>query len=260
MLTETTSFTQTTVTTYTYDAANRLTSVGDMAYTWDARGNLVNDGVFTYTTDAAGWLVRADSVTSTLVYTYNADGLRMAQSVEGEEIGFVWDLAAGLPQVLATSDGVLDLYGLSRIGEVRAGEWAYPLGDGLGCVRQWVDGDEYMSYAVGYTPFRMVLWQDGSAGSAWGYTGEWWDDSAGNMIRNQDSREVCQQIQALKSTRWISGPASQIASVADPRVTVQAPLHILAHEPVHQFAAVGLHKPAQSIQHEFIHVAEPANS
>jgi RHS repeat-associated protein len=81
--------------------------------------------------------------------------------------------------VLATSDGVLDLYGLARIGEVRSGEWAYPLGDALGSVRQWVDGDEYVSYAVGYTPFGMVLWQEGSAGSAWGYTGEWWDDSAG---------------------------------------------------------------------------------
>ncbi|MBN2003463.1 MAG: hypothetical protein JXA21_08920 [Anaerolineae bacterium] len=38
----------TTVTTYTYNAANRLTKVGDVVYSWDARGNLVNDGTFTY--------------------------------------------------------------------------------------------------------------------------------------------------------------------------------------------------------------------
>jgi hypothetical protein len=34
-------------TTYTYDAANRLTSVGGVPYTWDARGNLIGNGVFT---------------------------------------------------------------------------------------------------------------------------------------------------------------------------------------------------------------------
>jgi hypothetical protein len=63
--------------------------VGGVAYTRDERGTLASDGIF--------------------VYTPNADGLRVAQSVEGEEIAFVWDLAAGLPQVLVTSDGVLDL-------------------------------------------------------------------------------------------------------------------------------------------------------
>ena len=30
---------------YTYDAANRLTSVGGVAYTWDDNGNLTYDGV-----------------------------------------------------------------------------------------------------------------------------------------------------------------------------------------------------------------------
>ena len=36
------------VTTYEYDAANRLTSVNGVVYTWDDRGNLINDGMFTY--------------------------------------------------------------------------------------------------------------------------------------------------------------------------------------------------------------------
>ena len=40
--------------TYTYDAANRLTSVDGIAYTWDERGNLTHDGTFTYTYNAAG--------------------------------------------------------------------------------------------------------------------------------------------------------------------------------------------------------------
>ena len=49
------------VTTYTYDAANRLTNLGDVSYTWDARGNLVSDGTFTlhtHTTPPDGWCGR----------------------------------------------------------------------------------------------------------------------------------------------------------------------------------------------------------
>jgi YD repeat-containing protein len=36
---------------YSYDAANRLTSVGGVAYTWDANGNLTSDGVHSYSYD-----------------------------------------------------------------------------------------------------------------------------------------------------------------------------------------------------------------
>jgi YD repeat-containing protein len=51
----------TSVTTYTYDAANRLLVSQFPGHlvttTWDARGNLVSDGTFTYTHDAAGRMV-----------------------------------------------------------------------------------------------------------------------------------------------------------------------------------------------------------
>ena len=62
-LTETTSFTQTAVTTYTYDTADRLTNVGGVAYTWDERGNLRHNGTLTFTYDGAGRLVAAAGVT-----------------------------------------------------------------------------------------------------------------------------------------------------------------------------------------------------
>jgi len=42
---------------YTYDAANRLTSVGGVSYTYDDNGNLTSDGILTYTYDVAGRLV-----------------------------------------------------------------------------------------------------------------------------------------------------------------------------------------------------------
>jgi len=168
-----------TVTTYTYDAANRLvasvTSGRPVTYTWDARGNLIGDGTFTYTYNAAGRLVRAQSVTATLIYTYTADGLRVGQAVDGDATTFAWDWAFPLAQVLSTSDGTLNVYGLGRIGELRTGLWIYPLPDVLGSVRQWTDTDGTVIYAAGYTPFGVRMWHQGDSASHWGYTGEWED-------------------------------------------------------------------------------------
>jgi YD repeat-containing protein len=42
-----------TVITYTYDIANRLTSVDGVTYTWDDNGNLLSDGVHSYAYDHA---------------------------------------------------------------------------------------------------------------------------------------------------------------------------------------------------------------
>lgn len=67
-----------------------MTDAGGVTYTWDARGNLTHDGVYTYTYNAAGRMVRAESVTVTLVI-YTADGLRVAQNVDGAEKIFTWD-------------------------------------------------------------------------------------------------------------------------------------------------------------------------
>lgn len=120
----------------------------------------------------------AQSLTATLVYTYNAQGLRVAQSVDGVETAFTWDLAVPLAQVLVTSDGAVYLHGLDLIAEQR-NTWQYPLGDALGNVSQWADGAGRVTYAGGYTPFGVEMWQEGSTASAWGYTGEWQDLNVG---------------------------------------------------------------------------------
>jgi hypothetical protein len=38
------------------------------------------------------------------VYTYNADGLRVAQAVDGNVTSFAWDTASSLQQAMATPD------------------------------------------------------------------------------------------------------------------------------------------------------------
>jgi len=103
---------------YAYDAANRLTSIqlpdsSIQGYTWDNRGNLFTDGTFTYTYSAAGRMVRAESITATLVYTYNADGLRVAPELQGRVFTAVSSMAGlASPLGIAIAGPVADWAGV----------------------------------------------------------------------------------------------------------------------------------------------------
>ncbi len=176
--TATTPLAGTTVTTYTYDAANRLlvslSTDSLVSYTWDARGNLIVDGVFTYTTNAAGHLVRAQSITATLHYTYTADGLRVAQSSNGTLTTFAWDWASPVPEVLRAGE-IRYLVGAETLGEWD-GAWAYVLPDGLGSLRQAVDGAGALQWVREWEPYGMEM---GEPQAGLGFTGEWYDPGLG---------------------------------------------------------------------------------
>ena len=176
-----TSMTDTTgAHTYTYDAANRLTSVDDVTYTWDDRGNLVSDGTFTYTYNSAGRMVRAESVTATLVYTYNAQGLRVAQSVDGDVMSFAWDTEAGLSVVISDTAALyVHTPNGQTLAEQRGGVWTYPLVDSLRNVRQWSSADGQILGSVGYRPFGTPEWAAGTIESTYGYTGEYHEPETG---------------------------------------------------------------------------------
>jgi len=149
--------------------------VGGVVYTWDARGNLTGDGTFTYTYNAAGRMVRAESITSTLVYTYNADGLRVVQSVDGAATAFVWDWAAGVPELLRDGES-LYLIGYDTLGWQTDSDWWYVLPDALGSVRQEADAAGAVTAVREWTPYGEEV---GTAQAGLGYTGEWFDAAVG---------------------------------------------------------------------------------
>jgi hypothetical protein len=60
--------------------------------------------------------VQAESVTSTPVYTYTSAGLRVAQSVDGDEATYAWDWASSLPEMLSEG-GNLYLVGHETLGK-----------------------------------------------------------------------------------------------------------------------------------------------
>ena len=174
--------------TYTYDAANRLTSIqlpdsSIQAYTWDNRGNLLADGTFTYAYSAAGRMVQAQNLTATLVYTYNADGLRVAQAQSVSSVQsvdtFTWDWATGVPELLSDGES-LYLIGYDTLGWQSGADWTYVLPDALGSVRQELvlseaegtDAAGAVTAAREWSPYGEEV---GGAQAGLGYTGKWFD-------------------------------------------------------------------------------------
>jgi RHS repeat-associated protein len=83
-------------TTYTYDAANQLTSSQTGAsttnYTYDAAGNQVSDGTVTNTWDDENRRTKADLGGGQVVtMTYNGTGLRVKKEEPATTTKYVWD-------------------------------------------------------------------------------------------------------------------------------------------------------------------------
>ncbi len=119
--------------------------------------------------------MRAESVTATLVYTYNAAGLRVAQSVDGNASTYAWDWATGVPELLSDGDA-LYLVGHDTLGHWDGEAWQYPLPDGLGSARQAVDAGATVVATREWTPYGVEV---NGAQSGLGFTGEWFDAEVG---------------------------------------------------------------------------------
>lgn len=161
---------------YTYDAANRLTSVDGVSYSWDAKGNLLSDGAWSYTYNHANRLVSADDGVDSYDFAYNGRGDRLRQTVNGVATGYTLDINRGLTQVLADGSNTY-LYGASRIGEVQSSGWQYHHGNALGSVRQLTDPAGVVTATRSYEPFGSTLTSTGSVATNYAFTGEWADST-----------------------------------------------------------------------------------
>jgi RHS repeat-associated protein len=177
-----TEVTQAGTTTYTYDIANRLTSVGGVTYTWSDNGNLLSDGASTYTYTHANRLASVVQGANTYSFAYNGLGDRLRQTVNGSPTNYTLDLAAGLTQVLADGANTY-LYGLTRIGEEQTGGWQYHLGDALGSVRQLTNPAAAVTLARSYEPFGDTLTSAGAGATSFQFTGEQRDGTGLTYLR-----------------------------------------------------------------------------
>ena len=158
-------------TAYTYDTANRLTSVNGQAVQWDDNGNMLADSQAVYTYNTANKLVGVTKGTSSIVYAYSGLGDRLRQIADGVTTDYTLDINAGLTQVL--QDGKQSyLYGNSRIAQIAETQTGYFLPDALGSMRQMTDSSADLTLARAYDPYGNVVSSSGAGETVYGYTGE----------------------------------------------------------------------------------------
>jgi RHS repeat-associated protein len=167
-LTETTAKGETA---YTYDPANRLTSVNGQAVQWDDNGNMLADGQAVYKYNTANKLVGVTKGASSIVYAYSGLGDRLKQIADGVTTDYTLDINAGLTQVL--DDGTNKyLYGNQRIAQIAETQTGYFLTDALGSMRQMTDPSADLTLARTYDPYGNVVSSSGAGETVYGYTGE----------------------------------------------------------------------------------------
>jgi RHS repeat-associated protein len=181
---------------YTTDNANRLTAAGGTTFGNDATGNQTGQtvgGVMTsFTYDALDRLT-AIGGPNPATYAYNGLNLRVRKTVGMTTTQYAWDLAANVPQML--SDGPFSeyLYGYDLIGQVVTSGMTtakYAHADVLGSVRLLTDGTGTEAGTALYDAFGAVRSQTGTQ-LPLGYTGEQRDAESGLLYlraRSYDPR------------------------------------------------------------------------
>ncbi|MCP2243377.1 RHS repeat-associated core domain-containing protein [Lentzea aerocolonigenes] len=75
----------------TYDATNRIRTIGATPVRHDPDGNLIDDGIATYTWNARGQLAAESAPGTTASFAYAADGRRQARTINGVTTNYLYD-------------------------------------------------------------------------------------------------------------------------------------------------------------------------
>jgi RHS repeat-associated protein len=217
------------VTTYTYDANNRLVteSLGGTTtqYTYDANGNQLSrvegNGVSRtdYHWSAQGTLSSVDSTDATgthhTAYSYNADGLLVSATVDGQETRYLNsdDAIAQVLEEYAPGGAVLASYvhGLDLIFQNRGGQRSYYHTDALGSVRALTNASGTVTDTYTYDAFGRLLAQTGTTPNRYLFAGQAEDAASGTYYSL--ARYYDQQTGRFSSTDPLAGNLYDPASL-----------------------------------------------
>ena len=199
--TETAAAGPSAVTTYTYDANDRLTeevrssgaSSVTVLYGWDATGNLASKtegSLFTgYSYDPENRLVEvrqgpsAGSAQTIATYAYDAAGNRIAKTVNGQVTKYLVDANQAFAQVLeeTASGGTKTLYtrGAGLISQSTQSHASYLYPDHLGGTRLIADAQGATTGTLTYEAFGQVTAQTGTVDTAFRFAGAYIDPETG---------------------------------------------------------------------------------
>ena len=168
-----------TVTTATYDPANRLTSWGANSLTYDANGNLSGIGATTFDWNAREQLIATSSGASS--FAYDVLGRRTRRTVAGETDRYLHD---GLSPVTFNDDFLLSGRGLDDVyAQVASSGTTSYLSDALGSTRLLTDANGATTASYTYSPYGEVT-KSGSDDTPFQFTGRD-NDEAANLQFNR---------------------------------------------------------------------------
>jgi RHS repeat-associated protein len=177
-------------TSYSYDAADQLTSVtppgqGATTYSYDANGNQTSKGAgASFSWNALGQVTSATQNGITTTNLYNGDGFRMSRtdSDDGSTTTWTWD-TAGTGQQL-DDGGTQYLYGaLGLYAHVKSSQTYYYLTDGLGSVLAEVKSDGTNAVSYQYDVYGNLTNQRGSLYDERQFAGEQADPTGLTYLR-----------------------------------------------------------------------------
>jgi RHS repeat-associated protein len=165
-------------TTRTYNALNQMTNDGTLSLTYDANGNLTSDGSDSYTWDQQGRLV---SVGNTQ-YVYDGSSYRISKTVAGVTTEYLNDVQSSIVRVLSETTAGSQTRYLNAHGRViaqqnPAGNWLYPVADGLSTLRSMISSGNVVLETREYTPYGELVSLTGSSQTDVGFTGEFTDEN-----------------------------------------------------------------------------------
>ncbi len=179
-------------TAYAYDLNDRLTSQGGTVYTHDDNGNTKTETldavVTTYFYDAKNKMTSVDKGGVVTGYAYDSNGIRTSKTEAGVTTQFVVDLNRAYAQVLEEVVGdigtaaasVVYTYGHDLLNQDRGGDFRFYSYDGLGSTRALTNGAGEVTDTYDYEAFGEVLNSTGESVNAYKYTGEQEDAETGN--------------------------------------------------------------------------------
>ena len=190
---------QTTQNVYTYNAQNRLervtTSLGETVtsttYTYDNNGNqltIKQDGkiITTNTYDVWNQLIETVSGGSTIVNTYNGEGLRVAKDVDGVKTLYLYEYDKVVLEVDEENNVIArNIYGFNLLQRTVGAESYYYLYNGHADVTALIDVETgSIAGTYYYDAFGNILEQTGDVDNSITYAGYQYDEETGLYYLN----------------------------------------------------------------------------
>jgi len=181
----------TNTTSYSYDAENRLTSMGGVSNTFDANGNITVKGVDTYGYDYENRLIQSTIETVASSYQYDGLGNRYSKTADSVTTRYVLDTNTRLTNVLAETDStgsVLSryVYGLGLVSQIESDNTVhYYHYDPRGSSIALTDTTESVEVKYAYDQFGRVANSEGVLNNPFKYAGRYGvvDDGSAIYIR-----------------------------------------------------------------------------